>query len=270
MTEGPEATYLANYIKKHFRGKRLQQMKIKDGRYKRHGATKEMKLFSKDLPLKLLDVYKKGKVIFFLFEDNWCMIAKLGMVGWFSKPEDRPIFESEPNIIFQFENDDLFFFDFRNFGTLTFTQDPEKIYSQLNAIAPDIQDMSLTVNTVSDRISNMHIRTSMTLEEILMDQSLLISGIGNIIKSELLYDAKLKPARTLSSMTVADWKRLLVSARKIYNKILKNLENKGLDFKSYFNLHVVYQKEKDPDGLTVKSYKDPNGRTTFWVPAVQH
>lgn len=272
MTEGPEATYQANYVAKYFKHKRLRNMSIRGGRYKTHNQPKEMKEFQKQLPMKLLDVYKKGKVIFFLFEDNWVMIAKMGMTGWFSKPESKSLHQADPNIVFHFQNGDLNFTDFRNFGTLTFTQDPMKVYMELNALAPDILDPTTTPATVYKRIEILELikkQPSMTLDTALMDQTLLLSGIGNILKSELLYDAKLSPKRTLKSLTQENWKQLIFSARKVSKRVLENLETDSADIESYFRLHAIYQKEQDPKGNPVKQFTSKDGRTTFWVPEVQ-
>jgi len=271
MTEGPEATHLAKYIAKNFKNKRLRKMSIIGGRYKRHGLPKEMKEFQEALPMKLQDVYKKGKVIFFLFENNWCMISRMGMVGWFAKRGDDKIHESDPNIVFDFENGELEYFDFRNFGTLTFTQDPIKIYSQIDGIAPDILDNEVTTGTIDARLDELvKKKPNMTLEELLMDQSLFISGVGNIIKSEALYDAKLSPRRTVKEMNKEDWHKLFRSTRKISKRVSKFLESRGLDFDGYFKLHAIYQQERDPRGYLVKTHKAKDGRTTFWVPEVQH
>ena len=100
MVEGPEATHLANKLKKHFTNKRLQHVKIKDGRYKHHGPPDNYRAFVRQLPLRLLDVGNKGKVIFFLFEGGWFLIAKLGNVGWFYEPGDKLWFDPKPNIEF--------------------------------------------------------------------------------------------------------------------------------------------------------------------------
>ena len=261
MTEGPEATYLAHYIATYFKNKRLKKVTIRDGRYKHHGPPKNMKRFQKALPMKLLDVYKKGKVIFFLFEHNWCMIAKMGMVGWFSKTD------AHANVIFHFENTDLYFSDFRNFGTLTFTDDPLLIMAEIDAIAPDILDDHTTWASFSHHL-HAHPPLNTSLELFLMEQGQFLSGIGNIIKSEILYDARLAPHRTVESMKKEEWHRLFTSAKKISKKIQHHLEKHGWD-DSYFQLHTIYQKEKDPHGFTVKTRKAKDGRTTFWVPELQ-
>lgn len=272
MTEGPETTYLAAYISKYFKHKRLRAVQIQSGRYKRHGAPVGFRSFMGALPLRLLNVVKKGKLLCLIFEQKWHLLVRLGMTGWFSKPEDEPIFASNPHIIFEFQHTDLEFFDFRNFGTLLFTQDVEIVEAELNRLAPDILDSSSTATRLVHHIRTMDMtakQLGMTLDEALMDQTFLISGIGNIIKSELLYNAAISPLRTVESLKKEEWLRLFHSARIVSKKVLSHLEKKELDWDSYFSMHAVYQKKKDPAGHPVVSYKGSDDRTTYWVPLVQ-
>lgn len=272
MTEGPEATYLSTYISKHFKNKHLKKVLIRNGRYSHHGSPPGFKEFVRALPLQLLAVYKKGKILCLLFDNDWCILVRLGMTGWFSKPEHKPLFASNANIVFHFDHADLEFFDVRNFGTLTFTQDLDFVQSELDRLAPDILDPKSTPSRLIQQMSTLDIPTkqlNQSLDIALMDQTFLISGVGNIIKSELLYDAKLSPKRLVRSLTKSEWQTLYQSARTICRKVLRNLENRGLDLDAYFKMHAIYQKEKDPNGFTVKKYKSADGRTTYWVPDIQ-
>ena len=133
MPESPEVLHLTEIIQNKIKNKYLESVKILKGRYITHGLPNNFKEFIKELPLKYLAVQKKGKVIFFYLENNWCLISKLGMSGWrFFKnnaPEWLPKYE---NVIFQFKNIKLIFTDFRNFGTLTFTNDSHVIEYEIN------------------------------------------------------------------------------------------------------------------------------------------
>lgn len=274
MVEGPEASFLAYYVSKHFKRQMLKDVLIRKGRYKHHGPPANFKAFRSSLPLKLLDVYKKGKMILMLFENNWFIIAKMGMVGWFYRPSDKPIYEAEPNVVFEFDNGSLYFSDFRNFGTLTFTQDIYTVYFELNKIAPDILSPDTTFKIVYDRVHAAKTDTKATTETVenaLMKQDFIISGVGNIIKSEALYDAGISPKRTVGSLTESDWKRLYLATRHFSQKILDLLKrHKRHDFEEYFKLHRVYKKGVAPRGNKVKSFRSSDGRVTFWVPEVQN
>lgn len=278
MTEGPEATYLRSYVARHFKGRRLRSILIRGGRYSRHGLPTGLATFRRHLPARLEAVEKKGKVILFRFEGGWTLIAKMGMTGWFSRPVDAQLFESQPSVIFRFDGPvgDLYWSDFRNFGTLTFTRDPAVVEAAVGELAPDILDVwdGKAGRDVCRRLSQISERREgkMTVAEALMDQKLLVSGVGNIIKSEALYDAGLSPRRTLRSLKERECQRLVSSTRKIARKVLRYLEGQGQSFDrgAYMGLHSVYGRTRNARGRSVRRYTAKDGRSTFWVPAVQH
>ena len=281
MVEGPEATYQAAYLKKYFAGRRLTHIKIKDGRYKHHGPPANYRTFIGALPLRLLDVGNKGKALFLLFEGGWVIIAKLGMAGWFYRPTDKPWFEPRPNIVFDFQGSSsssisqLFYSDFRNFGTLTFTQNMMTVLTEYNSIAEDIFSEKATWHHLESLIKALQAtHPRMTIDTLLMDQQLLVSGIGNIIKSELLYDARISPRRTLVSLRPTEWQTILTAARRFAKRTLAILEHAGQsaqqDYSAYVSIRQVYNKTHDKLNNKVAQYMSADGRKTYWVPAIQH
>lgn len=279
MTEGPEATFLAEMIYQYFRGKRLRRIHILGGRYKTHGPGKGFAAFQRTLPRVLTDVYKKGKVIFLIFGSDpskkmasWTIIAKMGMTGWFTRGkeeiEGRPIFQSSPNVTLEFEHDDLHFFDFRNFGTLTFTDNVFDVVEEMDRLAPDVLNPYTTYEDIRSRIPL--VRGEMTIAEALMDQTLLMSGIGNILKSELLYDAGISPRRAVKEINEKEWPMIVSSAKKVSKETLAVLQRRqGSTREEYNAIRLIYDKTMDPLGHRVHSYSS-KGRTTYYVPEVQH
>lgn len=271
MTEGPESTFLANYIRKHFINKKLKNVIIKAGRYKNHGPPPNYSKFKLQLPLKLNQIYKKGKVLFLFFEKDWCLIVKFGMTGWFFRKQDEPEIIRGYNIEFEFDNDNLYYSDFRNFGTLTFTNNASVVLEEINRLAPDILNENINFKQVYERIQGLNKgKADLSIEDALMDQTLILSGIGNIIKSEVLYDAKLSPTLKLKDLTKDEWKKIFYSSKKISNKVLDYLQDSGLDLEKYESLRKVYNKDVDPYGNKIYSRISKSGRRTFWVPEIQN
>lgn len=269
MTEGPEATYQANMVRRHFKGRRLHNLRILHGRYKTHGPPANTAAFRRALPMRLTDVRKKGKVVVLDFEDGWSIVVKMGMVGWLSTADPKEsslLHESPPNVVFAFDGaaGDLQFSDFRNFGTLTITHSPADVTAALDAIAPDILDPSTRFSDLTERIPT--VKPTAPIETVLMDQTALLSGIGNIIKSELLYAARVAPRRTVKSLTPAEWRRIFTAARTVTRNVLYTLQH---DVDDYDTHQKVYQRTSDPRGNPVKNYVAADGRRTFWVPALQ-
>lgn len=271
MTEGPEARFLANYVSKRFINKRLRNMKVLAGRYKTHGPPQGFKDFLKQIhgsiPVRLVEVWSTGKVIFFMFDSGYVLVAKMGMVGWFYSADDAPLYKNEAHIVFEFEGGkDLIFADFRNFGTLQFTNNAKELWEEMAYIAPDIIDAKM--EDILKRIPAL--RPTSRIEDVLMDQNALVSGIGNIIKSEALYEAKVSPKRHLGSLKPVELKAVLEAARKYARRVLRVLEKEEMHSDKYVALQKVYQHKEDPQGRRIYSYKSAHGRTTFWVPEIQH
>jgi formamidopyrimidine-DNA glycosylase len=254
MVEGPQATHQANWVRRRFKNKKLDKVQIIKGRYKK-SKPKNLFLFEQDLPLVLKDIVKKGKVLFLIFEKGWVVIVKFGMTAWLSAKED------EPNVIFDFGQQKLFYKDIRQFGTLTFTKDPMIILKEIDKIAPDVLDKSTNFEQIKDRI-----QSSKSMDQILMDQKIVLSGIGNIMKSEILYDAKINPKRKGKDLSEDEWKRVLSSSKKIAKRMLNNLQKNKEAFSGVIK---VYEQETDKSGNRIENYLSRDGRRTYWVPSIQ-
>jgi formamidopyrimidine-DNA glycosylase len=294
MPEGPEVSYLVNKHLISCIGKELNKIKILSGRYKNHGPPKNYNKFIKLLPLKCIDVFKKGKVIFFKFENNWCIISKLGLSGWWYNENYKIGWKnhSYKTIIFNWNNHGSFkprrlecslssedrqcnssnqsiiYSDFRNFGTMIFTNDNIIINHEINKLAPDILDPKLKFKDIEKNIILVTKKyKDKLIEDIIIDQRLILSGIGNYLKSEILYQAKISPLRKLSKITLDEWRNIFTIAKNISKKMTKLLNNE--DFTKYVNAMKIYHKKLDSLNNIIKTHKTKSGRTTFWVPKIQ-
>jgi len=270
MPEGVEVSFLTDTLVKTLKGQLLKKIDWISGRYVHHGVPKNTIEFTKALPLKCTDIQNKGKVMFFFFEQDWCLISKLGMTGWWYIDQDKPTWhKSQTDIHFQFTTNTLNYTDFRNFGTISITQDKVLIDKELNQLAPDIVHSSTTYKVFQNQLNQISSkRHSWLIEDALLDQQFIVSGIGNYLKAEILYEAKISPLRTLSSITPEEWKDFFYSAKKIIKRMLKAIYLK--DDEVYLNSMKVYQQKTDPLGNPVQKHTTKQGRTTFWVPAIQY
>ena len=269
MPEGPEASYIVSQLDQSFVNKTLEKVTILKGRYINHGPPQNYNEFTRALPLKLTHIEKKGKVIFLHFTNNWCIISKLGMTGWWYS-NNKPEWRSEvKTLTFDFNTSHpLVYSDPRSYGTLTFTQDPQVVLDEHNQLAPDIMDPSCTYNAFTKRLADVvHKKPHMPIEELMSDQKLLISGIGNYLKSEILYACKIAPMREIIHIHADRWRAIFKNSKKISTKMTKALASK--DIAAYESSMSVYSKKLDPYGHTVKTYSNKLGRTVHWVPEVQ-
>lgn len=194
------------------------------------------------------------------------------MTGWwFSNTQEFEWIDSnKKNVVFSFgSNKKLIFSDIRNFGTLIFTSNPYVIQYELDKIAFDIADNNAKFNhQVISRIEYITAKKPDELiEDVLIDQKAIFSGIGNYLKSEILYLAGVSPLRKLKSINIDTWKIIFKCSRKIIKKMYRILIGNTLE--SYIDAMKVYQKKTDPQGLPISKHKTKDQRTTFYVKSKQ-
>lgn len=272
MPEGPEATYLAEVLKLSMVGRRLLSINILRGRYHVHDKPRNFVEFVQSLPLRCIHVDNKGKVIFIYFEKDWCIVSKLGMTGWWYEAGHAPTWRKMyPNVIFRLDGrKEMHYSDFRNFGTLTFYNGMQSVKCEMDKIAPDILQRQTTFRHIMQQLNSIKAKSSKQqwlIEDAIVDQKLIVSGIGNYLKSEVLYDARISPLRTVESISRQEWKLLYNSMKTISTNMLKTLRTE--DDHAYMNSMHVYQKDKDKFGNNVERKLTKTGRMTYWVPLLQ-
>ena len=114
-----------------------------------------------------------------------------------------------------------------------------------------------------------------TLAEALMNQS-VVSGVGNYVKAEALYRARLSPHRLTGSLLKEEAEAL---RQAIVDVMTEAYRKKGASIRTYrtsqdemgqaqFSFRV-YGKKRDPEGNNVVKEETRDGRTTHWVPTLQ-
>lgn len=163
------------------------------------------------------------------------------------------------------------FYDPRHFGTLKFVNDEHQHQKKLASLGFDM--LSSPPND-DDFCSCLSKKSSRSLAETLMDQS-LFAGVGNYIKSEALYRARLSPNRT----SKLSKKQALVLRKAIIDVMQESYAAKGATIQSYktatghsggaqFSFQV-YSKKTDPLSHPVTREETKDGRTTHWCPLCQ-
>lgn len=274
MPEGPEVTFLTEFIKGSLQSNTLTSISFLKGRYVNHGPPQGYLSFAKELPMRCICVQNKGKVIFMYFQKGWCIVSKLGMSGWWYEKGGEPTWKSVyPNIVFHIRrrtlpSHDLLYSDFRNFGTLAFLKTDETIRKELDNIAPDIVAPTTDWRIFKQRLSSISpSKAQWLIEDALIDQKLLVSGIGNYLKSEVLYGARISPHRKLAEVSKDEWRNLFDMMKKTVLRMSNALKRKAET--AYFDAMMVYMKKTDPFGNTISVTYSKHGRATYWVPRLQ-
>ena len=143
----------------------------------------------------------------------------------------------------------------RNFGTFHFYKIDDKKFNlekKINSLGFDTIQQKLTFKMFKEHFESFVQRTPNKMIGILLLDQSFISGIGNYLRSEILYEANLSPKLLLKDFT----KQQIKDLHKYCCKIPKDSYNHQ---KKYLMLHSypfkIYKKEKH---LKVKKLKNIN------------
>jgi formamidopyrimidine-DNA glycosylase len=271
MPELPEVARTATSLNQKIKNSQLTEMVIHSGRYSRHGEPKGFEDLQADLPAKVEKVEFFGKLIVFTYTGKsgkqWFMWNTLGMSGGW-----RTEAAKHSHVELKTTHGSVFFTDARNFGTIRITDSIEETKRKIKSVGPNHLN-----DVISDELFKTRLmkRSQSTLAEALMDQG-LIGGIGNYIKAEVLYRAKLSPNRRVEELTDEDFSNLNKYTKKI---VESSFQSRGASIRTYVNMDgedgdfvfefKVYGRKTCEAGYEVVREVTLDGRTTHWVPQIQ-
>lgn len=233
MPEGPETKYLVNWLNKDLKNKKLNNIIILGGRYKRHGNPKNLDKII--FPLTINKIKCHGKFIYWTFKNSeFVLFNTLGMSGWYNYEKEK-----HNNIEFKFDNFSIYFNDYRNFGTLSFCNF-ESLEKKLNSLGADILSEENEINKFLERVNK---RKNNMIGSIIIDQK-VSAGVGNYLRSEALYIAKINPFKKVSELSKSNIQDLWDILRQLgwfYFNEKKGLELKIINKK--FKLYNLYKKK---------------------------
>lgn len=300
MPEIVEVKKYADFLKKHLTRNKLINVKILKGRYKTHQPFSGFYKLSNALPLAVKAIKTKGKLIYFIFENDMVLFNTLGLSGgWvYNEGEEAKNFKhpivheflnkndvdeyrqkslDHLNIMFELERGSLYFFDTLSYGTLKVAT-MDELNEKLSKIGPDMLDKNTTFDMFTEKIDMIQDKTR-KIANVLMDQR-IISGIGNYLRADSLWLSCISPHRKVKNLDKNDLKKLYTAIQTLvwseYNykkgitlgfigKTFRRPQMYGRDF-------FVYYEKKDINGNPVKKeelYEGSQKRFIYWVPGVQ-
>jgi len=305
MPEINEIRKYADFIKDKIKKNKILEINILNGRYKTHGPFQKYNDIKKELPLKLLDVKTKGKLLYFVFENNFYIFSTLGLYGgWcylkegsskynFSQTEEEWLYfdnlkENDSyyiknalkhlNVEFRTSKGSLYYYDVLSFGSLKVIEGEEELNKKLKTIGPDIMES----DTTFDVFKNQILKTCNLNKEIgivIMNQK-IISGIGNYLRADILYMSKISPFRKVDKLTEKELEAIYKNAKVLtwgdYDiKMAKKLKIICKETKlprDYDRMFFVYSYDEDIHGNKIvkkELYEGSQKRFIYYVPSIQ-
>lgn len=222
----------------------------------------------RELPVVIEDVLSKGKFCYIELSKEWFIGITFGMSGTFKYDY---IDNGHCHIKFTLSNGKSFYFyDPRHFGTIIISDDRKILSKKLESLGVDLlKDNSLSLEDFIEKFQQP-ILSNKNICQVLMGQK-IISGIGNYLKAEILYQSSISPFALIGNLTDLDLERLYYAIIDILKDEYSKTRNEEDRFSHDSDLKV-YGKDYDPYGnkvLVVSEKDSPDHRTTYYVPKIQ-
>jgi len=239
---------------------------------------------------KILNVRRIGKNIFIDLSGDKTLYVHLKMTGHLLvKSNDRKLktqnyFEDKVNSyihhIWKLEKNkskiNLEFSDVRKFAKIVL-DDTKKIgeLKEIKKLGMDIMDKNFTLKKFEELLGK---RKNRSVGLVLMEQELM-SGIGNIYRSEILYEAGILPQRKIESLSKNERSKIYRAIFIVLNKAIKLRGTSDSDYRdtagapgNFQKILMVYRKtgKKCQKCATIIKKSTLGQRSIFYCPKCQN
>ncbi|XP_057533973.1 formamidopyrimidine-DNA glycosylase isoform X2 [Amaranthus tricolor] len=275
MPELPEVEAARSAIAEHCIGKKIVKAIIADDTKVIVGVTRsdfEASILNKTI----VAAHRKGKNMWLQLNSPPFPSFQFGMAGAVyikgvavtkykrSAVKDTDEWPSKYSMFF-IELDDgleLSFTDKRRFATVRLLDNPASV-PPISALGPDALLESMTEGEFFNSLS----KKKTAIKAVLLDQS-FISGIGNWIADEVLYQARIHPSQSASSLSKDESSRLLKSIKEVIHLAVE-VDADAQQFPFDWLFHFRWGKKPGKvDGKKI-DFVTVGGRTTAYVPELQ-
>jgi len=286
MPEGPEVYSFGIELFNFFQNQTLNKIKILSGKYKKT-PFKNYKLSKQILPSKVLSISTYGKVLLIELELDYFIVITFGMTGYMTQKSSSK-YSKHNHIEFSCTNNKkIYYNDQRNFGNIYLLKS-DIVYEKIKDLGPDLLDDKINFEIFKNRFDLYKSKyPNRPIGLILLDQS-FVSGIGNYLRADILYLAKISPYREINTISESKLKKLykisynliryyasiqidLIDIKNLNNyKIIKSNLRYDLKItpKKYNRVFLIYG-EKNDIYYNLVSKDKFYGRSIYWVKSIQ-
>ena len=223
---------------------------------------------------KISNLRRIAKFIIIDLDIDYSLVIHLGMSGRLKTTDiNYKRIKHDHFVIYFLSKKILIYHDPRKFGFIDIvqTKDLQK-QKYITSLGVDALSPDLTAQMVFEKISKSHV----PIKQILLNQK-LITGIGNIYASEILFDSKISPLTLGKDLEISLIMKLIKSIRKILKKAIKYGGSSIRDYRStdgtlgnFQSNFKVYNKEGKKIGDDEVKKIVQYGRSTFYCPKIQN
>ncbi len=232
----------------------------------------------KNYLLKIKDVQTKGKFIYFTLDHDWYIWNTLGMSGTWTTKFSKKHVALTIHTMKKADDDGCFtvpigFIDSRHFGTVKFVKGQKPTEDKLKTLGYDPFDGLPPLN-IFDALKRKK-WAEKPIAQVMMDQT-LFAGVGNYIRAEALYAAKISPWRLSKDLSLQE---VVVLTKHITTIMVNSYNSNGATIATYRDANgnsgtfssrfACYGRKVDPNGNPIITEETADKRTIHWCPNVQ-
>jgi endonuclease-8 len=264
MPEGPEVKIMSDYVNEVLSGHSIANIECISQPYKiKYGSLVES--FQTFLPFVFKPSFCVGKASFIDFGDQTLFSYHLGMTGFWSTQ-----MSSHAHLKFTTRSGLSFYFhDTRRFGNIKLLSNSNNLFNKY--YNGDFLNYDICLDEYSLYLFST-LKTSREVCKVLLDQR-YFAGVGNYLKSEILFSCALHPHILWSDLT-SD--QILNLCKLTKHMLYKSYKGGGAQLKDFKNPSkapdlslLIYGRTITDDGFLVVSEITSDNRRSFWCPSVQ-
>jgi formamidopyrimidine-DNA glycosylase len=264
MPELPEIETICRHLRPVLTHSRIEEVQVFDDTIVFRSIAPE-KISSALTGSTISEIGRKGKFFWLRLEDDGALMAHLGMSGWAELIDEHRPFPKYLKLLLTTDGGArVAFTDARRLGRIWLADDPF-VDKQVKALGFDCLNELPNAESLAKAIQTR----KAPIKGILLDQS-AFAGIGNYLADEVLYQARIAPARAGSDLSKAEISKLRAAIKSIVGKAV-DAEADESQFPSDWLFHRRWGGKRGAEkiGRYLIRREEIAGRTTAWVPGLQ-
>lgn len=263
MPELPEVETYRRQLEKKLRNKKITAVTASPDKIV-FGITSTPQIKKAFLGRRIKKFGRKGKYLWMELDRNPWPVFHLGMTGSYLILDKMPEKAKSIKLILEFEDGSIFVFkDPRRFGRVFILKDALES-PPLSHLGPD----ALNETPSQKSLKEIFEKRTAPIKSLLLDQS-LISGIGNWMADEILFQSGIAPQREAGTLTSREITKLRQKIISVTNYSVAHGADSDLYPKSWLFHHRWGKKSGHVSTGESIRHSVVGGRSTAWVPELQ-
>ena len=223
MPELPEVETTKRGIEPYLRNQTIEKIKVRNNKLR---IPFNQSLAKNIINTEIKEIKRRAKYIIFEFSNSYSIVIHLGMTGNLRVSKQIKYLKHDHIIFYLSSGNVLIYNDVRRFGLIQVYRTNESFFL-LDNNGPDPFEKEANADYLFNKIKN----STASIKSILLNHK-VISGIGNIYASEILFATNISPTRKGKDVSYDECKKILQESKKILSKAIKA---GGTTLNDYFN-----------------------------------